>query len=91
DTAGTTVNAAEKAMENGAKSVTAVATHALLSGPAVERIKNSSINKLIVTDTINIPDEKLMSNMEIVSVANVFGEAIRRIHMSESVSALFDF
>ncbi len=91
DTAGTTVNAAEKAMENGAKSVTAVATHALLSGPAVERIKNSSINKLIVTDTINIPDEKLMSNMEIVSVAKVFGEAIRRIHMSESVSALFDF
>ncbi|NQV38878.1 MAG: ribose-phosphate pyrophosphokinase, partial [Candidatus Marinimicrobia bacterium] len=62
DTAGTTVNAAEKAMENGAKSVTAVATHALLSGPAVERIKNSSINKLIVTDTISIPDEKLMSN-----------------------------
>jgi len=91
DTAGTTVNAAEKAMENGAKSVTAVATHALLSGPAVERIKNSSINKLIVTDTISIPDEKLMSNMEIVSVAKVFGEAIRRIHMSESVSALFDF
>lgn len=91
DTAGTTVNAAEKAMENGAKSVTAVATHALLSGPAVERIKNSSISKLIVTDTINIPKEKLMSNMEIVSVAQVFGEAIRRIHKGESVSALFDF
>jgi len=91
DTAGTTVNAAEKAMENGALSVTAVATHALLSGPAVERIKNSSISKLIVTDTINIPKEKLMSNMEIVSVAQVFGEAIRRIHKGESVSALFDF
>ena len=91
DTAGTTVNAAEKAMEHGAKSITAIATHALLSGPAVERIQNSAISKLIVTDTINIPEEKLISNMEIVSVAKVFGEAIRRIHNGESVSALFDF
>lgn len=90
DTAGTTVNAANKAMDHGALSVTAVATHALLSGPAVERIESSAISRLIVTDTINIPEEKLMSNMEIVSVAEVFGEAIQRIHQGESVSALFD-
>ena len=58
DTAGTTVNAATAAKENGAKSVTAIATHAILSGPAVERIKESNISNLIVTDTLEIPEDK---------------------------------
>jgi len=74
DTAGTTVNAANAAKDNGAKSVTAVATHALLSGPAIERIKESAIKKLIVTDTVSIPENKKLDNMEIVSVAQVFGK-----------------
>ena len=91
DTAGTTVNAANAAKDNGAKSVTAVATHALLSGPAIERIKESAIKKLIVTDTVSIPENKKLDNMEIVSVAQVFGEAIRRVSEGESVSALFEF
>ena len=91
DTAGTTVNAANAAKDNGAKSVTAVATHALLSGPAIERIKKSAIKKLIVTDTVSIPENKKLDNMEIVSVAQVFGEAIRRVYEGESVSALFEF
>ncbi|MDD9879369.1 MAG: ribose-phosphate pyrophosphokinase [Candidatus Marinimicrobia bacterium] len=91
DTAGTTVNAAEAAMENGANSVTAVATHAILSDPAVERISQSSIKKLIVTDTLAIPDSKKLDNMEIVTVAQVFGEAIQRVYDGESVSALFEF
>lgn len=91
DTAGTTVNAAKAAKDNGAKSVTAVATHALLSGPAIERIKESAIKKLIVTDTVFIPENKKLDNMEIVSVAQVFGEAIRRVYEGESVSALFEF
>jgi len=91
DTAGTTVNAANAAKDNGAKSVTAVATHALLSGPAIERIKESAIKKLIVTDTVSIPENKKLDNMEIVSVAPVFGEAIRRVYEGESVSALFEF
>ena len=91
DTAGTTVNAANAAKDNGAKSVTAVATHALLSGPAIERIKESAIKKLIVTDTVSIPENKKLDNMEIVSVAQVFGEAIRRVYKGESVSALFEF
>jgi len=91
DTAGTTVNAANAAKDNGAKSVTAVATHALLSGPANERIKESAIKKLIVTDTVSIPENKKLDNMEIVSVAQVFGEAIRRVYEGESVSALFEF
>ena len=91
DTAGTIVNAANEAKENGATSVTAIATHALLSVPAIDRIKESNIGKLIVTDTVSIEDEKKLGNMEIVTVANVFGEAIRRVYDGESVSALFEF
>ena len=91
DTAGTIVNAANEAKENGATSVTAIATHALLSVPAIDRIKESNIEKLVVTDTVSIEDEKKLGNMEIVTVANVFGEAIRRVYDGESVSALFEF
>ena len=91
DTAGTIVNAANEAKENGAISVTAIATHALLSVPAIDRIKESNIEKLVVTDTVSIEDEKKIGNMEIVTVANVFGEAIRRVYDGESVSALFEF
>ena len=91
DTAGTTVNAAQAVLEQGAKSVMAVATHGVLSGPAIERLNKSKIRKIIVTDTIDIPVEKCMDNMEIVTVGNVFGEAVNRIHNGESVSALFEF
>ena len=91
DTAGTICNAAATAMDNGALSVNAVATHPVLSGPAIDRLKNSSIKKLIVTDTVPIPDSKKLDNMKIVTVANVFGEAIRRVYEGESVSALFEF
>ena len=91
DTAGTTVNAAEAALKQGAKSVTAVATHGVLSGPAMERLSESNIKKIIVTDTIEIPKEKHIEKMKIVSVGNIFGEAVNRIHNGESVSALFSF
>jgi ribose-phosphate pyrophosphokinase len=91
DTAGTIVNAANEAKENGATSVTAIATHALLSVPAIDRINKSNIGKLVVTDTVSIEDEKKLGNMEIVTVANVFGEAIRRVYEGKSVSALFEF
>ena len=91
DTARTTVGAANAAMEKGAKSVTAIATHGVLSGPATERLKNAPIKNLVVTDTIQIPEEKILSNMKIITVADVFGAAINRIHNGESVSALFEF
>ncbi len=91
DTAGTTINAANAAFEKEARSVTAVATHGVLSGPAIERLESSKINKIIVTDTIALTADKLLDNMEVVSVANVFGSAISRIHKGESVSALFEF
>ena len=91
DTAGTTVGAANAAREKGAKSVTAIATHGDLSGPAIERLKSAPIKNLVVTDTIQIPEEKVLSNMKIITVADVFGDAINRIHNGESVSALFEF
>lgn len=91
DTAGTTVGAANAAMEKGAKSVTAIATHGVLSGPAIERLKSAPIKNLVVTDTIQISEEKILSNMKIITVADVFGAAINRIHNGESVSALFEF
>ena len=91
DTAGTTVGAAIAAMEKGAKSVTAIATHGVLSGFAIERLKSAPIKNLVVTDTIQIPEEKILSNMKIITVADVFGSAINRIHNGESVSALFEF
>jgi len=91
DTAGTTVSAAEAAIEKGAKSVTAIATHGVLSGPAIDRLKNAPIKTVVLTDTILIPDEKKLKNMNIVTVADVFGAAIKRIHNGESVSSLFEF
>ena len=91
DTAGTIVNAAKEALDEGAKSVTVVATHGVLSGPAIERLKTARIKRIIITDTISIPPEKRLDQMKIVSVANIFGEAVNRVHNGESVSALFEF
>ena len=91
DTAGTIVNAAKEALDEGAKSVTVVATHGVLSGPAIERLNIANIKRIILTDTISIPPEKRLDQMKIVSVANIFGEAVNRVHNGESVSALFEF
>ena len=91
DTAGTTVNAAEAAQKRGARSVTAIATHGVLSGPALDRLSKSKIRKIIITDTINMKEKNILNNIDIVTVANVFGAAINRIHNNESVSSLFEF
>jgi ribose-phosphate pyrophosphokinase len=91
DTAGTLVNAAEAALKHRAKSVSAVATHPVLSEPAIERIRASEIEHILLTDTIFISEHKKLPNMDIVSVSDIFGEAIKRIHKGESVSALFGF
>jgi len=90
DTAGTITKAAEVLKKIGAKNVYACATHAVLSGPAIERIENSVISKFVVTDTIPLTEEKRIDKIEVVSVAPIFAEAIRRIHLDESVSILFD-
>ena len=91
DTAGTIINASEAALENGAKSVTVVATHGVLSGDSINNLNKSDIKKIIITDTIQIPKEKLFDKLTIVSVKDVFSEAVSRIHRGESVSALFQF
>lgn len=91
DTAGTIVNAASKAKDMGARDVYAVATHGVLSGPAVERLTESPIKQIIVTDTINIPEEKRFPKLTIATISGVFGEALGRINSGESVSQLFEF
>ena len=89
DTAGTICNAARTAMDNGAQSVVAIATHPVLSGPAVSRLQEAPIKKIIVSDTINIDKNKLFDKLEIISVAAVFSEAIIRINKGDSISELF--
>lgn len=90
DTAGTITNGANALMERGAKEVYACCTHAVLSGPAIERIKNSVIKELVMLNTINLPKEKILDNFKILSIAPVFAEAIRRIYEDISVSKLFE-
>jgi ribose-phosphate pyrophosphokinase len=90
DTAGTMTNAARVLLEHGAKSVSAAATHAVLSGPAVDRITDSPLSEVVVTDTIPLSEKALASGkFKVLTVARVLGEAIKRIHNSDSVSSLF--
>ena len=90
DTAGTITNAANALKEFGAKNIYACCTHAVLSGPAIERIENSAISELIVLDTIRLPKEKQIDKIKVLTVAEMFGEAIKKIFSNESVSVLFN-
>ena len=91
DTAGTLCNAASAVIEKGgANEVLACATHAVLSGPAIERIKNSSIKELFLLDTIPIPKEKFINKFNVLSVASLFAEAIERIYEDVPVSSMFN-
>ena len=90
DTAGTITNAANALKERGAIEVDACCTHPVLSGPALERIEKSAINELLVLNTINLPPEKCISKIKVLSVAKIFAEAINRIHEGMSVSKLFE-
>lgn len=89
-TAGTLVEAVAALKSSGAKEVYAAATHPVLSGPAIERIKKSELEELIVTDTIPIDKKKVISKIKVLSVAPLLGKAIERIHNEESISILFD-
>lgn len=90
DTAGSLVEGGKALEEFGAKSVMACVTHAVLTDPACERIANSNIKELIVTNTIDIPEERRLPNVTVLSVAPLLGEAIMRIFHEVSVSSLFD-
>ena len=90
DTAGTIVQGAEALHNHGAKEIYACCTHAVFSGPAIERIKNSHITKLVVLDTIELPEEKKLDKIEVVSVAKLFALAIENVYLDKKMSAIYD-
>ena len=90
DTAGTMAEAARALKERGARDVYACATHALLSGPAVDRLTRAPFKEIVVTDTIPIPQEKRFPTLTVLSVAELLARAVRYTHLNESVSSLFE-
>ena len=91
DTAGTIANAANALKDLGAKNVYACCTHGVLSGPAFERINNSAIEKLVMLNTIPLPeDEQNLEKFNSISVAPIFAEAIRRLYDDKPISKLFE-
>jgi ribose-phosphate pyrophosphokinase len=90
DTAGTVTEAARALTKLGARDIYVCATHALLSGPAVERLTTAPIAEVTVTDTIAIPPERRFDRLRVLSVGELLGKAIRYTHVDESVSSLFD-
>jgi ribose-phosphate pyrophosphokinase len=89
DTAGTLVQAVSALEREGARRIIAGGVHAVLSGPAVERLKSAPLEEIVVTNSIPVPPEKQFPTMTVLTVAPLLGEAIRRIHDEESVSTLF--
>jgi ribose-phosphate pyrophosphokinase len=89
DTAGSITQAAQVCVEQGATEVYATCVHPVLSGPAVDRLQNSVIREVVVTDTIAIPDEKRIDKITILSIAPLLGETIQRIHTGTSVGAAY--
>lgn len=87
DTAGTICKAADLLKEKGARSVRAVCTHGVLSGNALENVENSALEELIITDSL--PQRKTISKIKVLTVADLFAKAIRKIHDHESISSLF--
>ncbi len=90
DTGGTIVQAAEALRENGAAEVIVAATHAVLSGPAVDRLKNSPITEVIVTNTLPITEERIFPKLTVLSIAPMIARAIREVFDDGSVTSLFD-
>jgi ribose-phosphate pyrophosphokinase len=89
-TAGSVVGAANVAKYNGAREIYACATHAVLCGPAIERLRDSPIKEVIVTDSIPLVPNKQLPNIKVISVAPLLADAVKRIHLNESVSTLFE-
>ncbi|HEV3439345.1 MAG TPA: ribose-phosphate pyrophosphokinase [Gemmata sp.] len=89
-TAGTTVGAANVAKGAGAKAVYVCATHGVLCGDAIARLKSASIDQIAITDSVPLTPEKQLPNMKVISIATLIANAIQRIHGNESISALFN-
>ncbi|MFM8600688.1 MAG: ribose-phosphate diphosphokinase, partial [Actinomycetota bacterium] len=90
DTGGTIVSAAELLLERGAKEVWAMATHGVLSGPAVDRLQNSPIDRVVLTNTLPLPENKKFPKVEVLSVAKIIADALAAVFDETSVSELFD-
>jgi ribose-phosphate pyrophosphokinase len=89
DTAGSITQAADVCLQHGADEVYATCTHAVLSGPAIERLKASAIREVVVTNTVEVPVEKQFDRLTVISVGEILGEAIQRIHAGASVSSVY--
>jgi ribose-phosphate pyrophosphokinase len=89
-TASTIVQGAEALLANGADRVTAAATHAVFSGPAIDRLKNSPIAEIVVTNTIPVPEEKRLDKIVVLSIAGILAGAIRAVFEDASVSEIFN-
>lgn len=90
DTAGTITKAADALMENGAADVVATATHAVLSGPAIDRLKNSPISEVVVTNTLPVPEERRIDKLTVLTIAPMLARAIREVFEDGSVTSLFN-
>lgn len=90
DTAGTLSQAARALKERGARDIYACATHALLSGPAVQRLREAPFTEIVVTDTIPVPPEKQFETLRVLSTDELLAKAVRYTHVNESVSSLFE-
>jgi len=89
-TAGSIVGAVNVVKEHGAKDIYVSASHAVFCGPAIQLLSEAPIKEIVVTNSLAIPDQDKLSNLRVISIAPLLGEAIRRIHRNESVSHLFD-
>ena len=90
DTAGTICQGAQALIDNGASEVVACCSHAVLSGPAIERLEASKLSKIIVLDTIELPEEKRIGNIEVVTISDLFAEAIERVYTDLPISKLYE-
>ena len=91
DTAGTATSGVKTLIENGAaKDIYLVATHGILSGPAVDNFKKSGMKEVVFTNSVPIPESKKFSGLNILSAAPLLGEAIKRAYENQSISSLFD-
>lgn len=90
DTAGTIVQGAQALVDQGATEIHACCTHAVLSGPALERLEKSPITELVMLDTIHLPQEKMLSKMKILTTAEIFAAAIENVYLDKPMSKIYD-
>lgn len=88
-TAGSICGAADLVKRKGASQIHVAATHGVLAGPAIDRLRDAPVDSIVITDTVPLPPEKMLPNITVLSVAPMLGEAIKRIHHHESISSIF--